>query len=246
MIKIPSLKELLEAGVHFGQQTSRWHPKMEPYIFGATKGVHIINLEQTREYLAKAAEYALNLSRRGGILLFVGTKNQARIPIEAAAKKCGMPYVTGRWMGGLFTNFNTVLTLLRKLERLEDDQKKGKLEKYTKKERLHVQREIDRLHESIGGIKEIRRLPEAVYIVDVNVDKIAVTETTRKEIPIVAMVDSNSNPAEIDYPIPANDDAVKSIELISNVLADAVLEGKKLQVEAPAEKPKATVKNNSK
>lgn len=246
MIKIPSLKELLEVGVHFGHRTSRWQPKMKPFIFGASKGVHIINLEETRKYLTQAAEFVLNLTRRGGVILFVGTKDQARKPIEEAAKRCGMPYVTGRWMGGLFTNFNTVLGSLKKLARLEEDQEKGRFEKYTKKERLEVQREIDRLHESIGGIKEIRRLPEAVFIADVNTDKIATQETKRKQIPIVATLDSNSSPVDIDYPIPANDDAVKAIALIANVLADAVLEGKKIAAEQPAAKAVPIKKEPSK
>jgi small subunit ribosomal protein S2 len=233
MLSIPSLKELLAAGAHFGQRTSRWHPKMKPFIFGKSKSVHIINLEKTREQLAKAAEFALNLSRRGGTILFVGTKRHARTPIEEAAKRAGMPYVTGRWLGGLFTNFNTVLELLRKLERLESDQTQGKFAKYTKREQLDVQRKIDKLEGTIGGIKQVRRLPDAIFLVDVNIDKIAVNEATRRQIPIIGIVDSNSNPTKIAHPIPANDDAIKTIALISNVIADAILEGKKMQPAAP-------------
>jgi small subunit ribosomal protein S2 len=234
MLNIPTLKELLAAGAHFGQRTSRWHPKMKPFIFGKSKSVHIINLEKTREQLAKAAEFALNLSRRGGTILFVGTKRHARVPIEEAAKRAGMPYVTGRWLGGLFTNFNTVLDLLRKLERLESDQAHGKFAKYTKREQLDVQRKIDKLEGTIGGIKQVRRLPDAIFLVDVNIDKIAVNEATRREIPIIGIVDSNSNPTRIAHPIPANDDAIKTIALISNVIADAILEGKKMQPETVA------------
>ncbi|MFO0702761.1 MAG: 30S ribosomal protein S2 [Candidatus Andersenbacteria bacterium] len=241
-ITIPSLKELLQSGAHFGQKTSRWHPKAKPFLFGSAKGVHIINLEKTREQLAQAAEFALNLSRRGGTILFVGTKRQARGVIEAAATKAGMPHITGRWMGGLFTNFNTMLDLLRKLERLEADKAAGKFAQYTKREQLDVERDIARLHGTIGGIKDVRRLPDAVFIADVTVDKIAVGESTRKGIPIIAIVDSNANPEPIAYPIPANDDAVKSVELISNVIADAILEGKKLTpapATAPAPEPQA-------
>ncbi len=229
MLAIPSLKELLAAGAHFGQRTSRWHPKMAPFLFGSTKGVHLINLEKTREQLALAAEFALNLSRRGGVLMFVGTKRQARTPVETAAKKALMPYVTGRWLGGLFTNFNTILDLLRKLERLESDKASGKLDQYTKREQLDMQREIDRLQQNIGGIKDVRRLPEAIFVTDVTADKIAVNEAKRKSIPVIGIVDSNANPTKIDFPIPANDDAIKTIELISNVMAEAVLEGQRLK-----------------
>lgn len=234
MLAIPSLKDLLQAGAHFGQRTSRWHPKMAPFLFGSTKGVHLINLEKTREQLARSAEFVLNLSRRGGVVMFVGTKRQSRIPIEVAAKKSNMPYVTGRWLGGLFTNFNTILDLLRKLERLESDKAHGKLDLYTKREQLDMQREIDRLEQTIGGIKDIRRLPEAIFVADVNADKIAVNEAKRKAIPVIGIVDSNANPSKIDYPIPANDDAIKTIELISNVIADAVIEGQRLK---PAPEP---------
>lgn len=234
MLKLPTLKELLAAGAHFGQRTSRWHPKMKPFLFGASKGVHIINLEKTRERLAKAAEFALNLTRRGGVILFVGTKSQAHKVIMEEAQRAGVPYVTGRWLGGLFTNFNTVLDLIRKLERLEADRDKGKLELYTKREQLDVQRQIKKLHDTIGGIKMMHRLPDAIFVVDVNIDKIAVTEARRKKIPVIGICDSNGDPSKIDYPIPANDDAIKTIEMITKVMADAVLEGRKL---IPAVKP---------
>jgi len=236
MITIPSLKDLLASGAHFGQRTSRWHPKMAPFLFNKSKGVHIINLEQTRKQLAHAAEFALNLTRRGGVLLFVGTKAQAKKPVLDAAVKSGSPYVNGRWLGGLFTNFNTVLDLLKKLERLEQDRDQGKLDLYTKREQLDVQRQIKKLHDSIGGIKTIRRLPDAIFVTDVTVDKIAVNEARRKHIPVIAIVDSNGDPSKIDYPIPANDDAVKTLTAICDVMAQAVLEGRKL---VPAEAPAA-------
>jgi len=231
MIKIPSLKELLAAGAHFGQRTARWHPKMKPFLFGTSKGVHIINLEKTRDQLAVAAEFVLNLTRRGGVVLFVGTKMQAKKPLVDAATKSGMPYVTGRWLGGLFTNFNTVLDLLRKLERLEADRDKGKLELYTKREQLDVQRQIKKLHDTIGGIKSMRRLPDAIFVVDVNIDHIAIKEARRKKIPVIGIVDSNGDPSKVDYQIPANDDAIKTLEMICDVMAEAVLEGRKI---APA------------
>ncbi|MFO0705043.1 MAG: 30S ribosomal protein S2 [Candidatus Andersenbacteria bacterium] len=239
MIKLPSLKELLASGAHFGQRTARWHPKMGQYLFGSSKGVHIINLEKTREKLAEAAEFALNLTRRGGVILFVGTKPQARKPVTDAALTAGMPYVTGRWLGGLFTNFTTVLDLLRKLERLENDRDKGKLELYTKREQLDVQRQIKKLHEAIGGIKSMRRLPEAIFVVDVTVDQIAIKEARRKKIPVIAIVDSNGDPSKVDYPIPANDDAIKTLELICNVMAQAILEGRKLTPTPAAPAPAA-------
>ena len=239
MITIPSLKDLLASGAHFGQRTSRWHPKMQPFLFNKSKGVHIINLEKTREQLAQAAEYALNLTRRGGVLLFVGTKPQAKKPVVDAATKSGSPYVNGRWLGGLFTNFNTVLDLLKKLERLEQDRDQGKLELYTKREQLDVQRTIKKLHDTIGGIKTIRRLPDAIFVTDVTVDKIAVNEARRKNIPVIAIVDSNGDPSKVDYPIPANDDAVKTITTICDVMAQAVVEGRKL---VPAETSAAEAK----
>jgi len=234
MLKLPTLKELLASGAHFGQRTARWHPKMQPYLFGASKGVHIINLEKTREHLAIAAEFVLNLTRRGGVVLFVGTKSQAKKPVVDAATKAGVPYVTGRWLGGLFTNFNTVLNLIRKLEHLEQDRDQGKLELYTKREQLDVQRQIKKLHDSIGGIKMMRRLPDAIFVVDVNIDAIAIKEARRKKIPVIGIVDSNANPSLVDYPIPANDDAIKTIELICGVMANAVLEGRGLMPAEPA------------
>jgi len=234
MITIPSLKELLAAGTHFGQKTSRWHPKMSPFLFGTSKGVHIINLEQTREKLVEAAEFVLNLSMRGGVVLFVGTKRQAQAAIEAAAKKSDMPFVTGRWIGGLFTNFGTVLELLKKLEKLETEKESGAVTKYTKREQLEIEREISRLNETIGGIKKIRRLPDAIFVVDATIDSIAIKEATRKGIPVIAIADSNANPAKVEYPIPGNDDAIKSIELLSNTIAEAVVEGRKRMPATPA------------
>ncbi len=249
MIKIPSLKDLLAAGAHFGQRTSRWHPKMKPFLFGSTRGVHLINLEKTREQIASGAEFLLNITRRGGTVLFVGTKGQAQSIIEKEATRAMSPYVTVRWLGGLFTNFNTVLDLIRKLERLETDKKKGQLEKYTKREQLDVERQIRKLNDTVGGIRSLSKLPDAVFITDINVDDIAVKEAVKTGVPIVAIVDSNSNPTKIDYPIPANDDAVKTLELITKIMADAVIEGRQASPATaksdPAAKPEAEKKRTS-
>jgi len=226
MPKIPELLEMLKSGVHFGHQTSKRHPKMEPYIYTQRSQINIINLEQTAIKLKEALDFVKEIASAGGVILFIGSKKQAKKIVEEAAKKCGMPYITSRWLGGTFTNFGNIVKLPKKLKDLEEKQTQGELEKYTKKEQLNFQREIARLREMVEGIKEMRKLPEAVYIIDVKKEKTALSEAGKKNIPVVAINDTNTNPAKVKYPIPANDDAVKSIEMITNLVAEAVIEGK--------------------
>lgn len=226
MTKIPSLVELLQAGAHFGHQTSKWHPKMKKYIFGDRQGIHIINLEETQKALEDALAYVKTVTQRGGTVLFVGTKKQASDIVKAAAVSCGMPYVNQRWLGGTLTNFSVIAQLLRKFKDLKRKQERGELGKYTKFEQQKFAEEILKLDEKIGGIQELARVPEAVFILDIRKDKTALEEASRRGVKVVALCDSNVNPTDVDYPIPANDDAVKSIELIANLVAAACREGR--------------------
>lgn len=221
-----TLVELLKAGVHFGHQRSRWHPRMKPYIFTVRNGVCIIDLEQTAGKLQAALTYARDVTAKGGTVLFVGTKRQAKDIILEAAKRVGMPSVTERWVGGTFTNFATVSKIINKLTELKSDRDSGRLEKYTKKERLVIQREIERLEKIIGGIESLHKLPEAVFIIDLKNERTAVREAQKMRVPIIALADTNTDPQGIDYPIPANDDATKSIRLLVDCLAEAIAEGK--------------------
>jgi small subunit ribosomal protein S2 len=226
MFKFPELVEMLKAGVHFGHQRSKRHPKMEPYIYTQRNQINLIDLEQTAIKLKEALDFVARITSQGGVILFVSSKKQAKKIVENAAKNCGMPYIISRWLGGTFTNFGNIVRLPKKLKDLEDKQAKGELDKYTKKEQLNFQREIIRLKEMVEGIKEMVRLPEAIYVVDIKKDKTAVAEATTKKVPIVALTDTNVDPTKVQYPIPANDDAIKSIEMITNLIAEAVNEGK--------------------
>lgn len=226
MPKIPELIEMLKSGVHFGHQTSKKHPKMDPYIYTQRSQISIIDLEQTAAKLKEALDFAKKVASEDGVILFISSKKQAKKVIEEAAKKCGMPYIISRWLGGTFTNFSNIVKLPKKLKDLEEKQSSGELKKYTKKEQLNFQREIERLKEMVEGIKEMQKLPEAVFIIDVKKEKTAVSEANKKKIPIMAMTDTNVDPSKIQYPIPSNDDAIKSIELITNLVADAIIEGK--------------------
>jgi small subunit ribosomal protein S2 len=221
-----TIKELLEAGVHFGHQTSRWHPAMKKYIFTKRDGIHIIDLEQTAVMLTKACEFVKQLITEGGILLFVGTKKQAQEAVEVEAKRCGMYYVNQRWLGGVLTNFATIQGRIDYLVRLEDQKESGEFERLPKKEAQNLSDEIDRLNRTMGGFKEMTRLPDAMFIIDPTKERIALAEAKRMGIPVVAIVDTNCNPKEIDHPIPANDDAIRAIKLMCTKIADAVLEGK--------------------
>jgi small subunit ribosomal protein S2 len=219
------MKMLLEAGVHFGHQTRRWNPRMRSFIFTERNGIHIIDLQQTVQRLAEAYDFVRNVVARRESILFVGTKRQAQEPIELEAKRCSMPYVNSRWLGGTLTNFATIQSRIDHLVRLEDARARGEFQRLLKKEALKIDEEIERLNRHFGGIKEMTRLPGALFIVDPSMERIAVAEAVRVGIPIVAMVDTNCNPEEIDYPIPSNDDAIRAVKLITNRIADAALEG---------------------
>jgi small subunit ribosomal protein S2 len=221
-----TIKELLEAGVHFGHQTSRWHPAMKKYIFTKRDGIHIIDLEQTAVMLTKACEFVKQLIAEGGILLFVGTKKQAQEAVELEAKRCGMYYVNQRWLGGVLTNFATIQGRIDYLVRLEDQKASGEFERLPKKEAQKLSDEIERMNRTMGGFKEMTRLPDALFIIDPTKERIALAEAKRMGIPVVGIVDTNCNPKEIDQPIPANDDAIRAIKLMCAKIADAVLEGK--------------------
>ena len=221
-----TLKELLEAGAHFGHQTSRWHPRMKSYIFTKRDGIHIIDLQQTASRLDKACEFAQQVASEGGSILFVGTKKQAQEAVEQEAKRCGMYYVNQRWIGGTLTNFGTIQARIDYLVRLEDQQAKGGFSQLPKKEVLKIEEEIARLNQQMAGFKEMTSLPAALFIVDISKEGIALAEAKRLGIPVIAIVDTNCNPDDIDYPIPANDDAIRAIRLVCSRIADAAIEGK--------------------
>jgi len=219
------MKMLLEAGVHFGHQTRRWDPRMRSFIFTERNGIHIIDLQQTVQRLVEACDYVRDVVARGESVLFVGTKKQAQEAIELEAKRCSMPYVNNRWLGGTLTNFATIQSRIDYLVRLEDSRARGEFQRFPKKEALKIDEEIERLNRHFGGVKEMTRLPGALFVVDPSMSRIAVAEAVRVAIPIVAMVDTNCNPEEIDYPIPSNDDAIRAVKLMTNRIADAALEG---------------------
>jgi small subunit ribosomal protein S2 len=219
------MKALLETGVHFGHRTRRWHPKMDRYIFTERKGVHIIDLQQTLEALDEVSELIQDTVAAGGDLLFVGTKRQAQATIAREAERCGMPYVNLRWLGGTLTNWQTIRQRIDYLHNLEARRERGDFDLLTKKEALEREREIDKLNQRFGGIREMRELPELLFVVDIQREATAVAEADKLGIPIIAMVDTNCNPDPIDYVIPANDDAIRAIRLITREIANAVLRG---------------------
>lgn len=225
-MKLPELLDMLKAGVHFGHQSSRWHPKMREYIYGVRGGVHVIDLEKTQAQLERALTYIENLVARGGSIMFVGTKRQAQDVVAKYALECGMPYVNTRWLGGTFTNFPQIQRLIKTYLDLKDKTQKGELKKYTKLEQLQFSRKIEELEEKIGGISTMTRLPEAVFMLDARHDKTAVREALATKVKIVSICDSNVNPTGISYVIPANDDAVGSLEMMSALVAVAVNSGK--------------------
>lgn len=230
-----SIKVLLEVGAHFGHQTSRWNPKMKRYIFTQRNGIHIIDLEQTLAMLQKATAFVRELVAEGGNILFVGTKKQALETIELEAKRCGMFYVNTRWLGGMLTNFATIQSRIDYLVRLEDRMARGEFERLPKKEVLKLEQEIKRMNLQMGGFKDMVTPPSALYIVDPFKEKIALAEANRMKVPVVAIVDTNCNPDLIDYIIPANDDAIRSIKLVTSKMADAALEGKAAREAVTAE-----------
>lgn len=237
-----SIEDLLKAGVHFGHLTSRWNPKMRDHIFMERNGIHIININHTQAYLDEAADAAARFAKRGKSILFAGTKKQGRAVIREQAEACNSPYVVERWLGGTLTNFQTIRKSIRRMEDLAKMEEDGTLDQLKKKERLMKARERDKLQTVLSGIQNLSRLPGAIFIVDINREHIAVKEAQKLGIPIIAIVDSNCDPDVVDYPIPANDDAVKSIELIASVISQAIGEGEKqrsvAEAEARAEKEK--------
>lgn len=223
-----TMKQLLEAGVHFGHQTRRWNPKMSPYIYGERNGIHIIDLRQTVLQVAEAVDFARDVAVEGGSVLFVGTKKQAQAAVAEHATRSGQPYVNFRWLGGMLTNFRTIqkrIFYMRELSRMEES---GDMDSLSKKERLKLHRELVKLELNLGGVVDMARLPQAVLIIDVNTEATAVKEADRLGIPIIALVDSNSDPDAVDYLIPGNDDAIRAADLIAGAIADAVIEGKEI------------------
>jgi small subunit ribosomal protein S2 len=232
---IVSMKDLLESGVHFGHRTQKWNPYMEPYIFAARNDIHIIDLQQTVQALEEAYEVVRDVVTRGGSVLYVGTKRQAQEIIKTNAEKVGMPYVIGRWLGGTLTNWQTIRERIHELERLEGMRDRGEFEIFTKKEALGLTREIERLEGRLGGIREMTSIPSLLFVVDVSREEIPVHEANLLKIPVVAMVDTNCNPRNIDYVIPANDDAIRGIQLIVGAITQAVSEGINMQKDHEAD-----------
>jgi small subunit ribosomal protein S2 len=222
------IKQLLEAGVHFGHQTRRWNPKMAPYIFGERNGIYIIDLEKTAQMLLSACDFLKGLAAKGKPILFVGTKKQAREVVAQEATKCSSFYINERWAGGSLTNFQTIRKSAKRLSELEEMEKQGIFSQLKKKEASRLGIEMQKLHRNLSGIIKMTQLPTAVYIIDAKKEELALKEAVRLSIPVVALVDTNTDPAGISYPIPGNDDAIKSISFITSTLADAVLEGRKL------------------
>ncbi len=221
-----SMRQMLEAGVHFGHQTRFWHPKMSPYIFGERNKIHIINLEKTLPLFIESTNFVGRLAAKRGKILFVGTKRAAQEAIEREANRCDMPYVNRRWLGGMLTNFKTVKQSIRRLKEIETLIAEGGLERITKKEGLNLRRELEKLNRGLSGIKDMESLPDALFVVDVGHEKIAVAEAVKLKIPVIAIVDTNNSPDGCDYIIPGNDDAIRSINLYASSIADAILDAR--------------------
>jgi small subunit ribosomal protein S2 len=242
-MEIPSLQQLLEAGVHFGHQVRRGHPKMRQYIYGAREGVHVIDLTKSAEGLKQACEFANELGRTGQVLLFVGTKKQAKPVIEAVAKEFNIPYLSSRWIGGFLTNFEEISKNIKKLKELKEQKEKGQLSHYTKKEQLLISRKIAKLEQDLSGVANLEKIPEALFIVDMVREDTAIKEALVANIKTIAIADSNSNPMLVDYPIPGNDDAIKSIKILTEAIAISYDEGRK---KAGKVEPEATKKETKK
>ncbi len=237
-----TMKEMLDAGVHFGHQTQRWNPKMKPFVFTARSGIHIIDLQKSVVSAKSAAEFVTRLASQGGRMIFVGTKKQAVEPIKEAAAKAHQFHVTKRWLGGTLTNFQTIKTSIDRLKKIDQMREKGELDFFSKKERAQVEKEYTRLNEYLDGIREMKESPACMFVVDLNKEHIAVAEAKKLGIPVVGIADTNVDPETIDYPIPGNDDAIRSIKLFANLMADAYLEGAKLyQERARSKEQEATI-----
>lgn len=238
-MSIVTMKELLEVGVHFGHQTKKWNPKMKKYIYTDKSGIYIIDLQETQRLLIEAYEYVKKVAGEGGIILFVGTKKQTQDIIESYATECGMPYVRNRWLGGTLTNFETINKRTKRIDEIEEMEKSGIFEKLPKKEVLGIKKEYEKLLFNIGGIRNMKKLPNVLYAIDPNKEMIAVREASKLGIPIVAITDTNCDPDIIDFVIPGNDDAIRSCNLITSVICDAVKKGKEQKIkleESPEEK----------
>jgi len=240
-MSVISMKQLLEAGVHFGHQTRRWNPKMAPYIFAERNGIYIIDLQKTVKKVDEAYEAVSNAIKDGGDILFVGTKKQAQESIKEEAERCGMYYVNERWLGGMLTNFNTIRTRIARLKELEKMQEDGTFEVLPKKEVAVLLHEKEKLDRNLGGIKEMTRIPDVMFIVDPRKERIAIQEAHILGIPVVAIVDTNCDPEEVDYVIPGNDDAIRAVKLIASKVADAVIEAKQGEQQAAEESTEAEV-----
>jgi len=225
-MKIPSLMDMLQAGMHFGHQVSRWHPKMKPYIFTDRNGVHIIDLEKTQEKLAETLTAVKNLAAEGKVIMFVTTKPQAKEVVKAAAIDCEMPYLVERWLGGMLTNFSEMKKLIRRYVDWKEKQATGEFERYSKKEQLDIQKQLDKMDKTLVGLTKLERMPDVLFIPSLQREKTAVMEAERMSVPMIAVVDTNANPNVADYFIPANDDAINSIRMISNLVAEAIKEGR--------------------
>ncbi len=223
---IVSMRQMLEAGVHFGHQTHRWNPRMKRFIFGERNGIYIIDLEQTLDRVETAYKFVRDLVANGGSVLFIGTKKQAQDPIKFFADKCGMPYINERWLGGMLTNFDTIAKRVGKMQEYERMRDSGEFELMPKKEALLISRELEKLQKNLSGIRSMSKLPSAVFVLDTMKEHIAVTEANKLKIPVVAVVDTNVNPDFIQFPIPGNDDAIRANELMSRVICEAVIEGR--------------------
>jgi len=232
MSSIISMKALLESGVHFGHRTNKWNPYMRPYIFTERNGIHIIDLQQTVKLLTTAYNLVRDTVAGGGVVMFVGTKRQAQETITEEAMRCGMPYVTERWLGGMVTNWSTMFTRIQELEHLEHLRDSGEINRLTKKEGLLIEREIKRLETRLSGVRNMKHLPDLVFIVDVLREHTAVHEANLKGVPVIALVDTNCDPRGVDYVIPSNDDAIRAIKLLVGKMADAVIEGKAMNKDA--------------
>jgi small subunit ribosomal protein S2 len=236
---VASMRELLEAGVHFGHQTRRWNPKMRRFIFTERGGIYIIDLQQTQQLLEEAHEFAKSLAGRGGSMLFVGTKKQAQDAVEEQAKRVGMPYVNHRWLGGLLTNWRTISDRIDRLHELRRLKEEGQLELLPAKERISMLAELEKLEENLGGVSEMKRQPDAVFIIDLRKEQLAVREARRLGLPVIAVVDTNSDPDEADYVIPGNDDAIRACDLITRVIADGIAAGQQKATPADFAPPAA-------
>jgi small subunit ribosomal protein S2 len=225
MPEIPSLIEMLKAGMHFGHQTSKWHPKMRQYIYTSRQGIHILDLEKTAVELNKALTFIREIVAAGGTVLFTSLKTQSDDEVREAAKRVGMPYIIERWLGGVFTNWGVISKLIQRLEKLEADKGRGVWQQYTKKEQIELQKDLDRLNLTVGGIRTMTKLPEVIFLIGVREGKNAIREARKVNVPVVGMVDTDTNPSMIQYVIPGNDDALKSIKLVVNLMAEAVKQG---------------------